>query len=59
MEPQKDDVKDGKEKPEEVLEHLEEEDLKRMKHLAKDQSAAVFADLDAQAKDYPKLQTTF
>ncbi|CAM1509034.1 Fc.00g027730.m01.CDS01 [Cosmosporella sp. VM-42] len=59
MEPQKDDMKDGKEEPKEVLEHLEEEDLKRMKHLAEDQSTAIFADLDARAKDYPKLQTTF
>jgi hypothetical protein len=42
-----------------VLEHLEDDDVKRMKHLAEDQSAAIYADLHAQAKDYPKLQTTF
>ncbi|KAF4471048.1 hypothetical protein FALBO_2047 [Fusarium albosuccineum] len=59
VEPQKEDQKNGKEEPETVLENLEEDDLNRMKHLAKDDSAAIFADLDARAKDYPKLQTTF
>ncbi|KAJ4125397.1 hypothetical protein NW768_009014 [Fusarium equiseti] len=59
VEPQKKDEKDGKEEPEKVLEHLEEDDVKRMKHLADDQSAAIYADLHVQAKDYPKLQTTF
>lgn len=49
----------GKKEPEEVLEDLEEEDLERMKHLAGDGSAAIFKDLEARAKDYPKLQTTF
>lgn len=49
----------GSKKPEEVLEKLEEEDLERMKHLAGDDSAAIFSDLEARAKDYPKLQTTF
>ncbi|KAM0556071.1 hypothetical protein ACHAPJ_006059 [Fusarium lateritium] len=59
VEPQKKDQKDGKEEPETVLEHLEDDDVKRMKHLADDQSAAIYADLHAHAKDYPKLQTTF
>ncbi|WZH42362.1 hypothetical protein QYS62_003354 [Fusarium acuminatum] len=59
VEPQKKDQKNGKEDPETVLEHLEDDDVKRMKHLAEDQSAAIYADLHAQAKDYPKLQTTF
>ncbi|KAL2210975.1 hypothetical protein CC79DRAFT_1395165 [Sarocladium strictum] len=55
VESQEKDKKD----PEEVLEHLEEEDLKRMKHLGGDDSAAIFKDLEVKAKDYPKLQTTF
>lgn len=59
VEPQKKDQKDGKEEPEKILEHLEDDDVKRMKHLADDQSAAIYADLHVQAKDYPKLQTTF
>lgn len=59
MEPQKQDQENGKEEPEDVLEHLEGEDLKRMRHLPGDQSASIFADLQVQAKDYPKLQTTF
>lgn len=57
--PQDEDKKAGKEDPEEALENLEEEDLKRMKHLPGDQSASIFADLEVHAKDYPKLQTTF
>ena len=59
LEPQKDDQKDGKEDPQEALENLEEEDHKRMKDLGGSQSEAIFADLHARAKDYPKLQTTF
>ncbi|KAF0639645.1 hypothetical protein NXS19_010576 [Fusarium pseudograminearum] len=59
VEPQKKDQKDGKEEPETVLEHLEDDDVKRMKHLADDQSTAIYADLHVHAKDYPKLQTTF
>ncbi|KAH8174962.1 BTB domain transcription factor [Sarocladium implicatum] len=55
VEPQEKDSQ----KPEELLEKLEEEDLERMKHLAGDDSAAIFQDLEARAKDYPKLQTTF
>ncbi|KEY73769.1 hypothetical protein S7711_03077 [Stachybotrys chartarum IBT 7711] len=58
VEPQ-DDQKKDEEDPVEALEHLEEEDLKRMKHLPGDMSASIFADLHARAKDYPKLQTTF
>lgn len=56
---QKDDEMEGKEEPKEVLEHLEEEDLNRMRNLPGDQSASVFADLTIHAKDYPKLETTF
>lgn len=59
VEPQEKDEKDGKEEPIEVLEHLEDEDLARMRHMEGDQSAAVYADLEADAKDYPKLQTKF
>lgn len=55
VEPQEDDKK----KPEEVLEELEDEDTKRMQHLAKDDSEAIFKDLTARSQDYPKLQTTF
>ncbi|WYZ45001.1 hypothetical protein EsH8_VIII_000317 [Colletotrichum jinshuiense] len=59
VEPRKKDVKDGKDDPREVLEEIEDEDTKRMEHLAGDDSASIFADLQARAKDYPKLQTTF
>jgi hypothetical protein len=59
-EPQKEDEKDAsKEKPLEELEQLEDEDTKRMQGLKGDASAAIFADLEVKAKDYPKLQTTF
>lgn len=58
-EPRKKDVKEGNEEPKEVLEEIEEEDTKRMEKLADDDSIAIFADLQARAKDYPKLQTTF
>ena len=58
-EKQPEDEKEGKENPEEALEKLEEEDLKRMQHLPGGQSASIYADLEAQAKDYPKLKTTF
>lgn len=50
---------DDKEKPIEELEKLEDEDTERMEHLGKDDSDAIFTDLEVQAKDYPKLQTTF
>ncbi|KAK2775762.1 hypothetical protein CKAH01_12718 [Colletotrichum kahawae] len=58
-EPRKKDVKEGNEEPEKVLEQIEDEDTKRMENLAEDDSGAIFADLQARAKDYPKLQTTF
>ncbi|KAI3325995.1 hypothetical protein HD806DRAFT_488849 [Xylariaceae sp. AK1471] len=58
-EPQKGDEKEGKEKPLEELEKLEDEDTHRMEDLRGDDSTAIFADLDACAKDYPKLRTTF
>jgi hypothetical protein len=56
---QPEDKEDGKADPEDVLNHLEEEDLKRMKDLPGGQSASIFADLEVDAKEYPKLQTTF
>lgn len=59
MEPQKQDQKDGKEEPEEELVKLEEEDAQRMKDLSEDDAKAIFTDLGTNAKDYPKLQTTF
>lgn len=58
-EPQKKDKEAGKEEPLEVLENLEEEDLKRMRDLPGDQSAAVFADLRVSADEYPEMKTTF
>ncbi|KXH37290.1 hypothetical protein CNYM01_01303 [Colletotrichum nymphaeae SA-01] len=59
VEPKSKDVKAGKENPEDVLEEIADEDEKRMEHLSGDDSASIFADLQARAKDYPKLQTTF
>ncbi|KAI0879946.1 uncharacterized protein GGS22DRAFT_198476 [Annulohypoxylon maeteangense] len=53
------DQKEGQEKPVEELEKLEEEDTHRMESLRGDDSAAIFADLQAHAKDHPRLQTTF
>lgn len=55
----KDENDDTKQEPIEELEKLEDEDTERMEHLGKDASEAIFSDLTAQAKDYPKLQTTF
>lgn len=57
--PKKDKEDDDKEKPVEELEQLADEDTKRMEDLGEDDSAAIFADLQARAKDYPKMQTTF
>lgn len=57
--PQEEDEKANKEEPLEVMEELEEEDLKRMKDIPGDSSASIYADLKAHAEDYPKLQTTF
>lgn len=60
MQPDKKDEKSqDKEQPIEEMEKLEDEDTERMEHLGKDASDAIFADLGAQAKGYPKLQTTF
>ncbi|ORY67529.1 uncharacterized protein BCR38DRAFT_483145 [Pseudomassariella vexata] len=58
-EPQKKDIKEGKDEPLEEMEKLEDEDTHRMQDLKGDDSAAIFADLEAKAKYYPKLQTTF
>lgn len=57
--PQKEDEKEGKEKLEEELEKLEDEDTHRMETLKGDDSTAIFADLGTLAKDYPNLRTTF
>ncbi|KAK9772144.1 putative BTB domain transcription factor [Seiridium cardinale] len=59
VEPQKADQDDGKDKPLEELEKLEDEDTHRMEDLKGDDAAAIFADLEVHAKDYPKLQTSF
>lgn len=60
MKPEEKDRKaDKEEKPIEEMEKLEEEDTDRMEHLGRDDSDAIFADLEVQAKDYPKLQTSF
>ncbi|KAK0737359.1 hypothetical protein B0T21DRAFT_410811 [Apiosordaria backusii] len=59
LEPQKKDEKEGKNEPAEELEQLEEEDAQRMKDLSDNDSARIFADLQADAGDYPKLPTTF
>lgn len=56
---EKDKKADDKEEPIEELEKLEDEDTERMENLGKDDSDAIFTDLEASAKDYPKLQTTF
>lgn len=57
--PQEEDQKEGKEEPAEEMEKLEDENAQRMKALSKDDSGRIFADLQAQAGEYPKLQTTF
>lgn len=59
LEPQAQDVKEGAEEPAEEMEKLEEEDTKRMRGLSKDDSVSIFTDLEVNARDYPKLQTTF
>ncbi|KAI1306238.1 hypothetical protein F5Y03DRAFT_355264 [Xylaria venustula] len=58
-EPQKEDDKEVKEKPEEELEKLEDEDAHRMEDLTEDDSTAIFSDLGTLSKDYPSLKTTF
>ncbi|PFH58184.1 hypothetical protein XA68_14041 [Ophiocordyceps unilateralis] len=59
VEAQTTDEENDKAEPIEVLNHLEEEDLERMRQLPGTESDAIFADLRARAKDYPKLQTSF
>lgn len=60
MQPDQKDEKDSKkEQPIKEMEELEHEDAERMEQLGKDDSDAIFADLEAQAKSYPKLQTKF
>lgn len=56
---EKDKKDDDKTEPMEEMEKLEDEDTERMEHLGKDSSEAIFKDLEASAKGYPKLQTTF
>lgn len=58
-EPQEEDQEDGKEEPLEEMEKLEDEDTHRVQALQGDDSAAIYADLEVRAKDYPKMQTTF
>lgn len=58
-EPQEDDEQEGKAAPIEELEKLEDEDTHRMEKLKESDSGAIFADLGALAKDYPRLETTF
>jgi hypothetical protein len=57
--PQKEDQEEGKEETAEEMEKLEDEDAQRMKELSEDDSGRIFADLQVQAGEYPKLQTTF
>ncbi|KAL1838619.1 hypothetical protein VTK73DRAFT_4276 [Phialemonium thermophilum] len=57
-EPQ-DDQKKGEEDPKEELEKLEEEDLARVRHLSKSESERIFRDLEVDAQDFPKLETSF
>ncbi|AEO54526.1 hypothetical protein MYCTH_2297179 [Thermothelomyces thermophilus ATCC 42464] len=59
LEPQKEDQEEGKAEPAEEMEMLEEEDEKRMKSLADDDAGRIYTDLQAEAKNYPKLLTTF
>lgn len=58
-EPRLKDQKAGKDEPAQELETLEEEDTRRVKALDDDDAGRIYADLQAHAKDYPKLQTTF
>lgn len=59
LEPQKEDLENGKDAPGSILDSLGEADIDRMDDLAGTESEAIFADLHARAKDYPKLKTTF
>lgn len=56
---EKDEKATDKEEPMEEMEKLEDEDTARMQHLGEDATAAIFADLEAHAENYPKLQTIF
>jgi hypothetical protein len=53
----KDQKDDSKEKPEEELDQLEEEDHDRVNHLK--ESDPVFADLGLSAKEYSKMKSTW
>ncbi|PMD42682.1 hypothetical protein L207DRAFT_543305 [Hyaloscypha variabilis F] len=53
----KDAKSDEKEKPEEEMEKLEEEDHDRVEHLKEDDP--IFADLGLSAKEYPKIQASW
>ncbi|KAI1165538.1 hypothetical protein F5B18DRAFT_155083 [Nemania serpens] len=57
--PPKEEDGESKEAPRKELQKLEDEDTHRMEALREDDSMAIFADLGALAKDYPKLETTF
>ena len=61
MEPSEEDgpKTEGTEEPIEEMEEMEREDLERIENLSRDDSTALFADLEVRAKDYPKLKTTF
>lgn len=45
--------------PKEELMQLDSDDVKHMRHLAKDDSEAIFRDLEADASKYPGLKTSF
>ena len=57
LEPSSKDEKHGKEKPEEEMEKLENEDELRVTHLNGDDT--IFDDLGISQEDYPKVQTTW
>lgn len=58
MEPEEKDKDDeDTNEPIEEMEELEHEDVKRMEHLGKTDSDAIFLDLEAYVKDHPHLQT--
>lgn len=60
MEPdEKDKDDEDTNEPIEEIEELEHEDTKRMDHLGKTGSDAIFLDLEAFEKDLPQLQTEF
>jgi len=48
---------DGKEKPVDEMDKLEDEDSIRVEHLKGDD--AIFGDLGLSSKEYPKMQTTW